>query len=118
MDAREQRLAQNESLFRDVNERIEAMAHHLGPEVPYEFLCECANPDCTFRVSLSIATYESIRADPRKFVVLPLHYTPEVEKLVVQEETYWVVVKTGEAGEYVEHLDPRSRQAPTPQNDV
>ena len=109
MDAREHRLAQNEALFRDVNERIEAMAHQLGPDVPYEFICECANADCTFRVNLTVATYEAIRADSRKFVVLPLHYTPEVEDLVEENETYWVVVKTGEAGEYVEHLDPRSR---------
>jgi hypothetical protein len=28
---------------------------------------------------------------------------------VIQEETYWVVKKTGDAGEYVERLDPRSR---------
>jgi hypothetical protein len=109
MDDREKRMAQNEALFRDVNERIEAMAHHLGPEVPYEFLCECANPDCTFRLNLTIATYEGVRANPRRFAVLPLHYTPEVEDLVEEHETYWVVEKTGEAGEYVEHLDPRGR---------
>ena len=42
-------------------------------------------------------------------MVLPLHYTPEVEELLIKEETHWVVVKTGDAGEYVEHLDPRSR---------
>jgi len=44
-----------------------------------------------------------------QFVVLPLHYTPEVEDLVLKEDAYWVVRKTGEAGEYVEQLDPRSR---------
>ena len=109
MDAREQRMAQNEALFREVNEKIEAAAHKLGPTVPYEFLCECANADCTFRLTLPISVYEAVRADPRQFAVLPLHYTPEVEELVVQEETHWVVRKTGEAGEYVEHLDPRSR---------
>jgi hypothetical protein len=109
MDAREKRMATNEALFREVNERIELMAHHLGPEVPYEFLCECANADCTFRLTLPISTYESIRADPKQFVVLPLHYTPEVEELVVEGDTHWVVRKTGEAGEYVEHLDPRGR---------
>ena len=109
MDAREKRLAQNEVLFREVNERIEAAAHKLGPDVPYEFLCECANADCTFRLTVPIAVYEAIRADPRQFAVLPHHYTPEVEELVVQEETHWVVRKTGEAGEYVEQLDPRSR---------
>ena len=42
-------------------------------------------------------------------MVLPLHYTPEVEDLVLKEDAYLVVRKTGEAGEYVEQLDPRSR---------
>jgi hypothetical protein len=109
MDARDQRLAQNESLFREVNERIEDAAHQLGPHIPYEFLCECANADCTFRISLPLSVYENIRADPQQFVVLPLHYTPEVEDLVIEEDTHWVVRKTGEAGEYVEQLDPRNR---------
>ena len=109
MDARQQRMAQNETLFREVNERLETVAHRLGPDVPYEFLCECANADCTFRVALPTGVYESVRADPRQFVVLPLHYTPEVEELAVKEDTYWIVRKTGEAGEYVEHLDPRDR---------
>ena len=109
VDAREQRLAQNEALFREVNERVDAMAHRLGPDVPYEYLCECANADCTFRLTLPTSVYESVRADPKQFVILPLHYTPEIEELVVQNDTYWVVRKSGEAGEYVERLDPRSR---------
>ncbi len=109
MDTREQRMAQNETLFREVNEQIDAVAHRFGPDVPYEFLCECANADCTFRLALPVGVYESVRADSKQFVVLPLHYTPEVEELVLEEDTYWVVRKTGEAGEYVEHLDPRSR---------
>jgi AraC-like DNA-binding protein len=109
VDERERRLAQNEALFREVNERVEAVAHQLGAEVPYEFICECANADCTFRVTLPIRVYETIRSDPKQFVVLPLHYTPEVEDLVAEEDSYWLVRKSGEAGEYVEHLDPRSR---------
>lgn len=102
-------MSQNEALFREVNERVKELAHQLGPSVPYEFLCECANADCTFRLELSIQVYESIRADPRQFVVLPNHYTPEVEELVLQEADYWIVRKTGEAGALVEDLDPRSR---------
>jgi hypothetical protein len=109
VDERERRLALNEALFREANERVETVADRLGPDVPYEFLCECANADCTFRISLPLSVYESIRADPQQFVVLPLHYTPEVEDLVIEADTHWVVRKTGEAGEYVEHLDPRSR---------
>jgi AraC-like DNA-binding protein len=109
VDAREHRLAQNETLFREVNERVETLAHQLGPNDPYQFLCECANPDCTFRITLPLSVYENVRADAKQFVVLPMHYTPEVEDLVVKEDAYWIVRKTGEAGEYVEHLDPRGR---------
>ena len=109
VDERERRLAQNEALFREVNERVEALGHHLGPDASYEFLCECANADCTFRITLPLPIYESVRADSTQFVVLPLHYTPEVEDLVVEEDDYWIVRKTGEAGEFVDRLDPRSR---------
>ena len=58
VDERERRLAQNEALFREVNERVETLADQLGPDVPYEFLCECANADCTFRISLPLSVYE------------------------------------------------------------
>ena len=108
MDARERRLAENEALFREVNERVqEAAAHHGGGT--YGFFCECANVDCTFRITLSREEYEVVRTDPKQFVVRPDHYTPEVEQLVARGETHWIVRKEGEAGEYVEHLDPRSR---------
>ena len=102
-------MAENEALFREVNERVDSIAHQLGPGVPYEYLCECANADCTFRIALTSGDYEAVRTDPTQFVVLPDHYTPEIEDLVMKEESYWVVRKQGEAGEYVERLDPRSR---------
>ena len=106
MDERERRLAQNEALFREVNERLRDRA---GPGEVDHYLCECANADCTFRITLSTEAYELVRADPRQFMVLPLHYTPEIEELVVEGDTHWIVRKTGEEGEYVEKLDPRSR---------
>ncbi len=107
MDPRERRMAENEALFREVNERVQDAAENGGGD--YDYFCECANVDCTFRLSLAPAQYEAIRADPKQFVVLPLHYTPEVENLVAENETHWIVRKDGEAGEYVEKLDPRSR---------
>ena len=109
MDPREKRMAENEAFFREVNERIATQAHQLDPELPELYLCECANADCTFRVTLLRGEYEAVRADPKQFVVRPDHFTPEVETLALQHETYWIVRKTGEEGEYVEQLDPRSR---------
>jgi hypothetical protein len=112
VDERERRLAENETLFREVNERVDdTAAHFVGEDEDStnEYFCECANPDCTFRVRLTHSQYASVRADPKQFVVLPLHYTPEVETLVTKNDGHWLVRKTGEAGEYVAELDPRSR---------
>jgi hypothetical protein len=110
MDERERRMAQNEALFREVNERIADLADHQGPDDRvYEYMCECANADCSFLVPLTRTDYEAVRRDGTQFVVLPDHYTPEVESLVARHDGYWVVTKTGPAGEYVEELDPRSR---------
>ena len=103
-------MAQNEALFREVNERVEEVAVEFGDEEGgYEYFCECANKDCTFRLVLSIEEYESVRQDAKQFVVLPDHFTPEVEELLLQTDGYWVVRKSGEAGEYVEQRDPRAR---------
>ena len=90
------------------------MAHQLGHRCPdwNEFLCECANADCTFTSSRSpLRAYEAVRADPKQFVVLPapLH-AGEVEELVAEKPAYWIVRgKQGEAGDYVEKLNPRGR---------
>jgi hypothetical protein len=112
MDERERRMTENETLFREVNERVEDTATQFvgdDEDSKHEYFCECANPHCTFRVTLTHAQYESVRANPKQFVVLPDHFTPEVETLVTKNEGHWLVRKTGEAGDYVEKLDPRSR---------
>jgi hypothetical protein len=103
-------MAQNEVLFREVNERVNEIAHDHGrDDHMYDYLCECANSDCTFQIALTQPEYESLRADATQFAVLPLHFTPEIETLVAENERYWIVKKTGEAAELVEEADPRSQ---------
>jgi hypothetical protein len=102
-------MTRNEALFREVNERIKEKAEAFDSGGAFEYFCECANADCTFQLTLTPAQYENVRADPTQFAVLPLHFTPEIETLVSQNEGYWIVQKIGEAGGYVEKLDPRSR---------
>lgn len=109
VDERDKRLAQNEALFREVNERVDDLAAdwHIGSQ---EYFCECANPDCTFRVQLERSEYQAVRADATQFFVLPGHFTPEIEALVSSEnDRFWVVKKQGDAAEFVQQLDPRSR---------
>lgn len=109
MDERVRRMTENEALFREVNERVQDVAQSLESDSLFEYFCECANADCTFHLELTRSQYESVRADPKQFVVLPNHFTPEVETLIGKEDGYWVVRKTGEPGAMVEELDPRSR---------
>jgi hypothetical protein len=108
VDERERRMTQNEALFREVNERVHEKAEAFGSGHAFEYLCECANADCTFQITLTLAQYEQVRAEPTQFAVLPLHFTPEIETLLSENEGYWIVRKIGEAADYVEDLDPRS----------
>ena len=109
MDAREERLARNEVLFRDVNERIEQVAVPQGPDPHvFEFFCECANVDCTLRLPMTLAAYEEVRLDSTWFVVAPGHDRPEIEEVLRRTDAYQVVKKEGEAARLAVADDPRS----------
>jgi len=109
MDARQERLARNEALFRDVNERVRAIAAVHGDDSHiYEFYCECSNADCTFQLKATLAEYEGVRAHPARFVIAPSHSLPEIEKVIEKGASWWVVEKIGEPAKLVEDLDPRS----------
>ena len=105
--SRIERLADNESAFRDVNERLAAA------EVPAEgellsFLCECADIDCLQPVELARREYEAVRSDGAQFVIAPDHAITDLERVVLQTDRYWVAKKLGGAGAIAEELDPRA----------
>jgi hypothetical protein len=109
MDAREERLGRNETLFRSVNENIErAATSDHADDHRFDFFCECSNVDCTLLLPMTVSEYEQVRADPRQFVVAPGHELPEIEIVVVRTSAYQVVIKEGEAAEFVTEHDPRS----------
>ncbi len=109
MDGREERLARNEALFRDVNENIEQAASKPAEGHVFQFLCECSNLDCTLLLPLTLEQYEEARADPRQFIVAPGHDLPEIESIVARDTRYQVVRKHGEAAELATERDPRGR---------
>ena len=109
MDPRQERLARNEALFRDVNERVrEIAALHGDDDHVYEFYCECSNADCTFQLKATLTEYEGVRAHGDRFLIAPSHSLPEIERVIDRSERWWVVEKLGEPAELVEELDPRS----------
>ena len=107
---RPERLAANQSLYRRVNEQIEALNHALEDAVGIggEWVCECADTDCTMMIAAQLFEYEAVRLNPRTFLVYPGHVFPEVERVVDANERYVIVEKFGAGAEVAEAADPRS----------
>jgi hypothetical protein len=113
VSASEERVARNEALFREFNERVADMAGSFDPQgegdaLRIEFVCECGDLDCLERLELTRAAYEEVRSNPRRFVVAPGHDNPEVERVVARGDGYLVVEKIDEAAEVATEHDPRS----------
>ncbi len=107
MSATGERLGQNEALFRSINERIEAGTWPATPSDAVAFRCECAALGCNLLVEVTIADYESVRADSRQFILAPGHEIPAVEQVIRRTEAYVVVQKLGDAGRVADTTDPR-----------
>jgi hypothetical protein len=111
--AREERLAGNEALFREVNERVaEVATQFIEVETHTErvnFTCECGRADCAEPITMTIAQYEAIRAESTHFAVALGHEQPEIEVVIERHPSYFVVEKREEdAQEVVRETDPRT----------
>ena len=107
MPDREKRLALNEALFREINERLESRVQATSAEDDgLSVLCECADADCTERISVTSDEYAAVRADSRQFVLVPGHENVDIEEIVVRNDRFEIVRKTGVAGDFADMLDP------------
>ena len=108
MNLSEERAARNEALFREVNEQVRSLSSGQ-PSGREELLiiCECSDDRCIERLSLPVSVYETTRAAPRRFVVVPGHDN-DFERVVERADGYAVVEKEGGAGRIAEQTDPRS----------
>ena len=109
MDEREVRIARTEALFRDVNERIAESAQRFNSDEA-EFVCECADPECTERVQATLDEYEHVRADGAQFLLLPGHEDMRIEHVVERPRRRFAVVMKFNAivARTVRRLDPRA----------
>jgi hypothetical protein len=115
MEARDSRLAKNEAVFREVNERVIEIKNSLAPdprgrETIDGLICECSDPGCLERVGpLTISEYEAVRADARRFIIAANHQALDVESVVEMNSKYWTVEKReGVPAEVARARDPRS----------
>lgn len=58
--------AEKVDLLGEVNGSIRALAGKVDPEddsTTWQFVCECGETDCTERIGLSLARYDSLKRD-------------------------------------------------------
>jgi hypothetical protein len=107
--SREERIARNEALFREVNEQIKQVNDDAPAGSATAFVCECGDPECTSPVSLTLVEYEEVRSDPTHFAVLPGHFVPDVEVVVARNDRFAVVRKNEpQAARIAVRENPRS----------
>jgi len=109
---RNERVARNESTFRDANEKLRDLFEREYEDEPrLPFLCECADPRCTKVVMLSLDEYAHVREHPARFLTLHGHEEPDTETVVDVEGRYQVVQKRGQAAAVARSLAPRRPSA-------
>src|SRR5436305_1615023 len=93
------RAAEHQSLFREVNEGVEAVMAVSKSILPIEYrVCECAKLSCNEKMAMTVAEYEAVREHPSRFAVLEGHVVPLAERVVGGAPGRFVVVEKFGAG--------------------
>jgi hypothetical protein len=102
-----ERIAHNQSTFRDANERIEAAASSIDPTIdPIPFICECGDRTCVELLTLDGKVYEEVREHARRFFCISGHQRLAVDAgaavVIAEFPGYVICEKIGRAGQVAE----------------
>jgi hypothetical protein len=92
----EERIEQNNRLFREANERIRSRSSEFRDPIDrIPFLCECADEGCATVVQMTSEEYQAVRDDPLQFFTAGGHEGAEkpVARVVSRTDGYVVVKK-------------------------
>jgi anti-sigma regulatory factor (Ser/Thr protein kinase) len=98
-------LVANAIAARTVNEAIRD--GRLDDGAPARLICECGTLGCHALVELAPRDYESVRAHPRRFLIVPGHEAAHDEP-VASADGFVIVAKHGAAAMRAERTDPRA----------
>ena len=102
--ASKDRIARNEAIFREVNERVADVMDSDARMT--NFLCECGNLDCVEEISLTDVEYTRLRSNPATFAVVPGHALEDVEEIVEKTDRFEIVEKHPHEAAIAEATDP------------
>ena len=102
-----ERAARNEEVFRQVNAQIEEGAEQHAVAGTLPFHCECGRASCLETIELPVGGYAAIMRERYRFVVLPGHEEPAIERTVETTPEYLVVEKIGEARDQIDRDHPQ-----------
>jgi hypothetical protein len=100
-------VALTEAAFRIANERMARWQERHTDDATELYLCECASQPCRERVAVTREQYESVRSDPRRFLVVPGHVLPDLESVVQSDSRYEVIEKPSALMDLLVETDPR-----------
>ncbi|HSW85472.1 MAG TPA: hypothetical protein VLF79_02570 [Candidatus Saccharimonadales bacterium] len=121
----ERRLAENEVIFRQLNQQVydlieetnkfarddhqpEYLIQPKSDDEPIKFLCECADEKCSERVIINMRDYEDIHKQNNRFVIIPGHQVALLERVILVQPYYMVVEKNVEPPKTATKLNPTS----------
>jgi hypothetical protein len=101
-----ERIARNDVIFREANERIGEAAEEYGAEMSIPFFCECADENCREIVRLTMAEFRDLRSNPRHFLNTPGHEASAHgwAEVIARTDGHVTVAKIGRAGDIAETL--------------
>jgi hypothetical protein len=93
----QQRRAENEVVFKQINERVMYLAKRVldtdsQTNLSLNFYCECADEVCHDDIPIPLDEYEHLRSNNRQFLVKAGHEQPDIEK-VTSHQGYFIVEK-------------------------
>lgn len=119
----ERRLAENEVIFRKLNEQVhsgyeetnrlarednqpEFIVSHQRDDRPLHFYCECSDEKCAKRIRMNVHEYQRIHESRDRFIIVAGHDVAHIEKIIEKNDDYWVVQKNTVPPETAEVLHP------------
>ena len=109
MGLREERVAKNEAVVREINEQIKQAVESIPPDSFMHIVCECGYVECDLFIAVTKEEYDRIRNDPLLFGVVGEHVILDIEQIVTENDRFTIVEKRqGTPAEVAIRTDPRS----------